>query len=366
MNTPSSLSPFRESPAPPQRGIVTRLFRIAKPADAEQALANRLAKNGPAALSPATLSEDCRQFGVTGRGVRELLMRLWRQAVLAFLADDNITNAEACYLVDLRQALGLSDKELQQVEEELVHERFRTAVDAVVADGDLSASDRERLDQLAKALRLPREVAERVSLNARNALLAASTSRAVSDGRLSPQEMADLNALARSLDIQFAIDAPTQATFDRCALLWRIENGEPPVVSAPISLQRGETCHAIAAAIWHELRTRTQRINYGGPVASIRICKGLRYRIGSVQVQRITREELVEVDRGTLYLTNKRVIFDGARKNTAIRLSALLAFTPCTDGVILEKASGKSPHLVLSGDTELFHAILGAVLTESD
>ena len=150
--------------------------------------------------------------------------------------------------------------------------------------------------------------------------------------------------------------------------------GGPRVVKMAwaINLQKGEACHITAChitafATWHEMRTRTERINYGGPVASIRICKGLRYRIGSVQVQRVTRDEMVEIDRGQLYVTNKRIIFNGAKKNSTIRLSALLSFSPYADGVALEKASGKAAHLVLSGvDLELFLTVLGAVLSTAD
>jgi hypothetical protein len=96
---------------------------------------------------------------------------------------------------------------------------------------------------------------------------------------------------------------------------------------------------------------------------SVRICKGVRYRVGSVSAQRITRDELVEIDRGTMYVTNKRLIFDGARKNTTIRLLAILSFTPCSDGLVLEKATGKPIQLEFAGgDAEMFHSILSAAM----
>jgi len=57
---------------------------------------------------------------------------------------------------------------------------------------------------------------------------------------------------------------------------------------------------------------------------SIPIVKGVRYRVGSYKPQRVTREELTQIDVGEFYLTNKRVVFDGAHRNTAIRYSSLL------------------------------------------
>ncbi len=209
-------------------------------------------------------------------------------------------------------------------------------------------------------------MSDRILREQREQLLTGAAKAAIADERLSPQELADLHALARSLDMTLSFDESTKKALDRFSLLWQVDNGNLPVVAVSINLQRGETCHAVAPAVWMEMRTRTERINYGGPVASFRIAKGLHYRVGSVRVQRITREELTEIDRGTVYLTNKRVIFDGGKKNTTLRLNSLLSFTPCSDGVVLEKSSGKSPHLLLEGDVELFNAILGSALAACD
>jgi len=327
---------------------------------------NRLADGPVSKVTAEAIAEDLRSFGVNGKVARQVVASVWGSAVTAFLADDTITNDEAKYLAELRRALGLSDAELKAAEEELVHTRFGRAVGTVIGDDHLNAADRQKLDDLAKAIRLPQDVADRILLRARENRLAIAAKKAIDDQRLSPTELADLYALARALDIELQLDQHTQAMFDRCSLLWRIDNGELPTLNVGINLQRGEMCHAVADTTWMEMRTRTDRINYGGPVASIRICKGLRYRVGSVRVQRITREELIEVDRGRLYLTNKRVIFDGGKKNTSIRLSALLSFTPFADGVVLEKSSGRSPHLLLNGDVEVFLSVLGVALASSE
>jgi hypothetical protein len=359
-------SPFTKGASPAPRGFFAKMLLQSKPTDAERTIMNRLAGGPISEVTAEAIGEDLRGFGVTGKAARQVVASIWRTAVTAFLADDTITNDEAKYLAELRCVLGLSDAELKAAEEELVHTRFGREVDLVIGDDHLSASDRRKLDGLAEAIRLPKDVADRILLKSQENRLSVAARNAIADERLSPAELADLHALARSLDVELRLDQQTQAMFDRYALLWRIENGELPALGVPINLQRGEICHAVADTVWMEMRTRTDRINYGGPVASIRICKGLRYRVGSVRVQRITREELTEVDRGRLYLTNKRVIFDGGKKNTAIRLSALLSFTPFADGVVLEKSSGRAPHLLLTGDVEVFLAVLGAVLASSE
>ena len=363
---PDDVSPFRASSQPPRPGFWARLFR-GKLEDAQRAITNRLTGASIATIGPAEISADLAAYGVRGGKARAVLHAIWRDAVTHFMSDERVSDGEARYLGELRRVLGLNERELRQLEEELVHSRFASAVQSAIADNHLSLSERSHLDQLAKSLRLAESVATRILNRAQEDRIQEAGKEATRDQRLSPTEIADLHALAASLGAELTIDAETQRTMDRMSLLWRIENDQAPVYSVPINLQRGETCHAVVDATWMELRTRTERINYGGPVASIRICKGVRYRVGSVRVQRITREELTEIDRGRLYLTNKRVIFDGTKKNTTIRLSGLLSFTPFSDGVVLEKASGKSPHLLIhNADVEIFHVTLGALLAQAE
>lgn len=361
------LSPYvlRSTPAP--RGFFAKVFLQSAPHDARRAVSNRLATSPIRSITTSDISADLTAFGASGKAARQVLLEVWREAVERFLSDDMITDDEAGYLAQLRRLLGLTDPEVLSVEEELIHARYSKAVAGEIADDNLTAKDRAKVDALAAAIRLPKDVADRILMKVRMDRITAAAQAAIADRRLSPQELSDLQALARDLDITLDIDAKTQQGFDRLSLLWRIENGELPAIPVPINLQKNETCHATANASWHEMRTRTERINYGGPVASIRICKGLRYRVGSVQVQRITRDEMVELDRGLLYITNKRVIFHGTKKNSTIRLSSLLSFTPYSDGVCLEKTSGKPAHLTLQGtDIELFHTILGAVLSGAE
>jgi hypothetical protein len=366
VSTIDGVAPFQQGPQPSLPGFWAKLFG-GRPRAAQQALVNRLASAPIHSIGPGEVSTDLSAYGVRGRKARGVLHAVWRQAVEHFLTDEHVSDAEARYLAELRRILGLTEPELQKMEEELVHSRFGAAVKSAIADDHLSLSERSRLDDLAKALPLPTAVSQRILDRSRQERLTDAAKAAIADQRLSPTEVADLHALARSLGVALTMDAETQATMDRLSLLWRIENGQPPVYSVPINLQRGETCHAVADAVWLEMRTRTVRTNYSGLSTSIRICKGVRYRVGTVRAQRITRDELTEIDRGRLYVTNKRVIFDGAKKNSTIRRSGLLAFTPFADGVVLEKASGKPSHLLVqSADMEVFHATLGAVLAQSE
>ncbi|MEA2488624.1 MAG: hypothetical protein QOH21_416, partial [Acidobacteriota bacterium] len=153
----------------------------------------------------------------------------------------------------------------------------------------------------------------------------------------------------------------TKAQLDRFHWYWLAERGTFPDVAAAINLQRDEVCHFSAAAQMYEMRTETQRVQYAGTSVRIKIMKGVYYRVGSTSVQRITREVLREIDRGTLYVTSKRVIFDGARKNTTIRLASVLSIVPYSDGVEIEKSSGRNPIFTVD-DSEWLNVLLSSRL----
>ena len=188
-------------------------------------------------------------------------------------------------------------------------------------------------------------------------------SEMVADRRLSPDELESIARLGADLDVEIESHEQLGTHLARFAELWRIENGQMPVVEAPITLQKSETCHFTAHCEWWELRTRTTRINYAGPTASIRIAKGLRFRLGSIAPQRVTTDELTRIDQGTVFFTNKRVIFDGSKKNTAIKHSALIGIQAYSDALVLEKATGRSPYLFIKdADMERAAAIITTLI----
>ena len=65
--------------------------------------------------------------------------------------------------------------------------------------------------------------------------------------------------------------------------------------------------------------------------------KGLSWRYGSVSVGRVTREEMRQLDSGVLYITNRRLVFNGASKNVSTPFKKIIHFTLHKDGIQIEK-----------------------------
>ena len=127
----------------------------------------------------------------------------------------------------------------------------------------------------------------------------------VADRRVTSSEDAQLHAMAENLGVTLQHDPKTEALYERFKLLAQIEDGHLPTINPGIMLQRGEVCHASLVCSHNEIRKQTQ------------------------------------LDSGTLYVTSKRLLFDGAQKSTSIALKKIIRFTVFSDGIKIDKDTGR-------------------------
>jgi hypothetical protein len=344
-------------------GFFRRLFNRPVPENGYIALENLLATRPWAELHYGHVEEALRTHGVRSMN-RKRAKALYGAAVAAFAGDDVVTDAEGADLLRLRNLLGVNDDDAQEVEREIVHPRYERRIAEVLRDEHLSDAEREQLARLRKALRIDERMAIAMFHHAAEPIVNRRWNEAISDRRLGDDEQRALDALARNFGTRIDIDGATKAQLDRFHWYWLMERGTFPNVSAPINLQRDEVCHFSARAQVYEMRTETERTNSSGASVRIKIMKGVYYRVGTTSTQRITREVLRQIDTGTLYVTNKRLIFDGARKNSVIRLSAILSIVPYADGVEVEKSSGRNPIFTVD-DPEWLTILLSSRLAHS-
>lgn len=349
------------------RAWYQRLLSTSRPDAAEARLVNLLAELDPADISPTAVSAIFADECVSGTEVRARLRGLWQRTLDGFLADEQLTPDELQYLERLRVALNISARDVDAVRSESATAIYRQKAASAAADGVLSAAERRELDALAARLGLNEADASTIYGAEAGKAVSEVLTGFVRDGRYSPAEEAHLQAMATRLGATQGLttDPATQATLDRARLLWEVENGRLPEQPVPINLRRGEVCHLSFTSGWHEERTRTVRVDYAGIGTRVRICKGVYFRAGTVAPRRVTATELQQIDVGTVYITNKRVLFDGARVNKSVPLTSMIGIEVYADAVQLEKASGKSPYLVFGGDVELVATMLTGALALS-
>lgn len=365
------MNPFKEQPLRKQ-GFFRRLFGRPIPENAYIAVENLLARDDDwNSLHEGHISNLIRAHGVKNFD-HSRAAKIYEKALTEFLGDEALSDSETQNLLQLQRLLGITNADLEEIEKRVIHPIYKRAITDVLTDEHIEPEERERLASLAQAIRLDEETA--IGLYASRAMdtIQRSWADAISDRRLSDDEVRSFeervqNLSGLKLDASAGLqkfDASASLQMERFRSFWRMENGIYPEVQTPINLHRGEKCHFSSAATWYQRRTVTKGVRYAGMAGNFRIMKGLSYRSGSYQVQRVTQEETQQVSSGMIYITSKRIVFHGQPKSGAIGFNNIVSFIPYADGFEIEKTSGRNPIFTFS-DGEYASVLLSALLAQN-
>lgn len=107
----------------------------------------------------------------------------------------------------------------------------------------------------------------------------------------------------------------------------------------PFNLLKDETVIWIFNNV-NYYQTRTYRHYVGGSQgASVRVMKGVYYRVGGFRGYPIEETKLTLVDQGILCITNKNIYFGGKIKSFRIPYNKIVSFTPYSDGIGIHRDS---------------------------
>lgn len=361
--TPLRQSPFGYTRPPRAPGILDRLLGRPRPDLAGEALQNLLARLDPARITQTDVSALLLRYHVVGGEARVVLARMWRRVLGAFLADDVLSEREMTYLRELARAFTLSAAEVQAAERDVVHPRYERAVQAAMSDRQVTAEERAMLDRMAAQLRIPPGAERQIYERSARQLLDGLLQESIADRRVSPEELERMAQVARQLGVSVRATEEAEALVDRYALFWRIENGDLPQAETSIGLERGETCHLRCRGSWHDYRPGRPDADEG--VLATRIARGVYFRAGSVSGEPVDRARCAGAEEGALHVTNRRVVFDGRRRQRVLELQRIDAFQVHADGVVLEPKQGEPVALLLQGDVEHAAVVLGAALARA-
>jgi hypothetical protein len=119
----------------------------------------------------------------------------------------------------------------------------------------------------------------------------------------------------------------------------------------PINLQKGEKIvWAFGGCEYWE--DKTKRSYQGGSSGvSVKVMKGVYYRVGAFKGSPVFSTERVLVDRGAVYVTNKHIYFSGPAKSLRVPYPKIVAFLPYDDGVgLIRDAQTAKPQIFKTGD----------------
>jgi hypothetical protein len=252
----------------------------------------------------------------------------------------------------------ISDKIAEMRKRSRDKKDFLESILDAASDGVLTDAEIAQISARQTELGLADEDLRKVRVQAYNAAFWA----AKNDGVVTRQEEKELTKLQQFLKIPESEIAKTKKELARLRLINEIESGNLPSTSVTnLILQKGEIAHWCEAGDIMEERVVSRRYQGGSQGVSVRIAKGVSYRIGSHRGHLITDTAVIPVSSGELIVTNKRVVFRGDNKSFSLRFDKLLDVHFFRNAVRVTGDKGK-PHLV-QFDDEDNSEIVGAVLS---
>ena len=119
----------------------------------------------------------------------------------------------------------------------------------------------------------------------------------------------------------------------------------------PVNLQKGEqVVWAFAGSKYLEDKTRHHFVG-GSQGVSVRLMKGVYYRVGAFKGHAVEETERVHVDSGWVIVTNKNIYFTGPRKSLRLPYAKIVSFEPFSDGIgVMRDAATAKPQIFVTGD----------------
>lgn len=155
----------------------------------------------------------------------------------------------------------------------------------------------------------------------------------IGEGGISDSEQLKINAQRIEREKH---EIQAQQESDLKQFLTEIQTGKLNIKSntpSPVILKKNENLSIVMynVSLEEPRSVRQTHAAYGGP--TIRVAKGVSFRLGGASARSESHEEIRVVDQGTLILTSKRLIFIGSKRTTNIDLRKIMAIEAYTDAI---------------------------------
>ncbi|HYG38181.1 MAG TPA: hypothetical protein VD908_06160 [Cytophagales bacterium] len=264
--------------------------------------------------------------------------------------DSKLTKVELEDLQHLKKILHLSDKETSEITSLISESVYAEETKKALTDGRLTDEEKRFLEDLKGNLSISEDTAQKIYSELAQDYFKNFFSEIVSDNRISLEEEKELREIAKSLGLEVNMDDQAKSTFDKMKLLWLIENNKIPEINANVPLLNAEICYFKTTCQWMEEAEAEGK--------SLVNRKAYDYRASGADNFSIKPEDdLSVVDKGQLYLTNKRLIFTGASGGKTIAINKISNVYPFINGVEIKKENEKV-FLNFHDHVDVFVAIL--------
>jgi hypothetical protein len=285
-------------------------------------------------------------------------------AIGFFLSDSEISTVEIQELEHLSVLLCITKEEKEKIYTSSGLKVYDELYAKFVEDDLLSVDEKGILLKIQEAFSLKEESISGLIQKQVSEIANRLIKEIIDDKRVGPGELDVFFTTCSNLGVNYSFQEESQQIIDGYKENWNLENLPLVPIEVAINLKKDEVCYYKKNVTWHELRTVTHGFSYGGPALNFKIVKGISFRAGRMAVQRITTDEMKELDMGVLYVTNQRLIFDGLVRNNTLTYKSILAIEPYEDGIRVEKEKGKSPVFQMLVPEEKLTIILSRIFSE--
>lgn len=175
------------------------------------------------------------------------------------------------------------------------------------------------------------------------------------DGLLSDEEIARLESIRERFQLpinKLMVDRSFER-YQEASVVRSVIEGDPVFIQPPpgLNLRRGEGVVWVFDGV-NYLEDRVRRRTVGGSHGvSLRIAKGVYYRVGAFKGESVSSTERVMVDRGYLAVTNEALCFVSASKSVRVPYDKIVSFDRFSDGIgIMRDTQTAKPQIFVTGD----------------
>lgn len=348
------------------RSFFQKLFKQLPIENALIELNNLLASYPVKEISKEQISEIENRYEVILKQEFKLNLEEFYAVYLNFsLADKGLSKADIEELDHLRNILSLSDQTIENLHHKIGEVLYRKHFVKAIANGRLIRKEEDLLERLEKGLKLPKDLIEKISSEISVNYLQNHIEALIKTLNLSPKDEEEIKHIAVSLDINLEtqLNIKMKQQLKQLKLYWDLENLPLVTFEPDTVIQKSEDCYfKIASVNWYELRTVRQKPSFYN--SNARVLKDFYLKSGSYKSLNHSNANMKYIDKGSIYLTNKRIIFIGKTKNVNIRFEKILRLNPISDGIEIDKETGKAVVIQLPDRVDQFSLILERLIRE--
>lgn len=297
--------------------------------------------------------------------LKSLGLEIYERNLKEVISDYNVTDEERQELVKIKSYFQLSEESINSIKAKYAKGAVNNLSKQRLGDNQLTDDEVKEIELLAKELNISQEEVSRI--NQRNAaeLYESALKQVVSDKMVTFEEQEQLESLALQLGInpdQISIDKKLSENYSFLVLLNALDHGYLPEVDSPsIILQKNEVAYWEISANLLVSKVVTTGYTGGSRGVSIRVMKGVSYRVGSSRSIAI-KEQVTTKYPGVLVITSKRVVFAASQKSFSIPFTQLISFEPYSDGIGFQK---NNKELILQFNDKKISEVIFKVITNA-